>query len=146
MYERFTDDARKVMQFSVEEAKRLGQSPVETEHILLGLVRNGRGVAAHTCESMQIDLRALGQAIEKLVAPNPPITKWGKLPQSLATKKVVEFAMEEARGFSHNYVGTEHLLLGLLREQVGMAAKVLVDAGAEIGKVRQRVRAILEER
>src|SRR6266699_3470379 len=110
MYERFTDRARKVMQLADQEARRLNHEYIGTEHILLGLVKEGSGVAANTLKNLDIDLRKIRLEIEKIVQSGPAdMVTMGKLPQTPRAKKVVEFSIEEARKFNYNYVGTEHL-------------------------------------
>src|SRR5213596_721421 len=120
MYERFTDRARKVMQLANQEAQRLHHEYIGTEHILLGLIREGSGVAANVLKNLDIDLRKVRQEVEKLVQVSLEVCAPGRLPQTPRAKKVVEYAIEEARNVNHNYVGTEHILLGLLREEEGV--------------------------
>src|SRR6516162_2569175 len=139
MYERFTDRARKVMQLANQEAQRLNHEYIGTEHILLGLAAEGSGVAANVLKNLDIDLRKIRKEIEKIVQRGPDMVTMGKLPQTPRTKKVIEYSMEEARKLNHNYVGTEHLLLGLLREQDGVAGQVLMYLGAKLDAVRQEV-------
>src|SRR5438309_2081825 len=139
MYERFTDRARKVMQLANQEAQRLNHEYIGTEHILLGLVKEGSGVAANVLKNLDIDLRKIRLEIEKIVQSGPDMVTMGKLPQTPRAKKVIEYAIEEARNLSHNYVGTEHLLLGLLREQEGVAAQVLMNLGLKLEDVREEV-------
>jgi hypothetical protein len=125
VYERFTDRARKVMHLANQEAHRLNHEYIGTEHILLGLVKDGAGAAADVLKNLDIDLRKIRLEVEKVVRPGPDRVTMGKLPQTPRAKKVIEYSIEEARNLNHNYVGTEHLLLGLLREQEGVAARVL---------------------
>jgi len=139
MYERFTDRARKVMQLANQEAQRLNHEYIGTEHILLGLVKEGSGVAANVLKNLDIDLRKIRLEIEKLVQSGPDMVTMGKLPQTPRAKKVIEYSIEEARNLNHNYVGTEHLLLGLLREQEGVAAQVLMNLGLKLEDVREEV-------
>src|SRR3984957_10855686 len=139
MYERFTDRARKVMQLANQEAQRLNHEYIGTEHILLGLVKEGSGVAANVLKNLDVDLRKIRLEVEKLVQLGPDMVTLGKLPQTPRSKKVIEYAMEEARNLNHNYVGTEHLLLGLLREQEGVAAQVLMNLGMKLEDVREEV-------
>lgn len=139
MYERFTDRARKVMQLANQEAQRLNHEYIGTEHVLLGLVKEGSGVAANVLKNLDIDLRKIRLEIEKLVQSGPDMVTMGKLPQTPRAKKVLEYSMEEARNLNHNYVGTEHLLLGLLREQEGVAAQVLMNLGLKLEDVREEV-------
>jgi len=139
MYERFTDRARKVMQLANQEAQRFNHEYIGTEHILLGLVKEGSGVAANVLRNLDIDLRKIRLEVEKLVQSGPDMVTMGKLPHTPRAKKVIEYSMEEARNLGHNYVGTEHLLLGLLREQEGVAAQVLMNLGLKLEEVREEV-------
>src|SRR5436309_639725 len=141
MYERFTDRARKVMQLANQEAQRFNHEYIGTEHILLGLVKEGSGVAANVLKNLDIDLRKIRLEVEKIVqtGPGSEMVTMGKLPQTPRAKKVIEYSIEEARNLNHNYVGTEHLLLGLLREQEGVAAQVLMNLGLKLEDVRQEV-------
>jgi ATP-dependent Clp protease ATP-binding subunit ClpA len=139
MYERFTDRARRVMQLANQEAQRCNHEFIGTEHILLGLIGEGSGVAAHVLKSLNIDLHTIRQEVVKIVRPGPERVTTGKLPQTPRAKKVIEFAIEEARGLNHNYVGTEHVLLGLLREEEGVSAQVLVNLGLTLQAVRDEV-------
>lgn len=139
MYERFTDRARKVMQLANQEAQRLNHEYIGTEHILLGLVKEGSGVAANVLKNLDVDLRKIRLEVEKLVQSSPEVGTPGKLPQTPRAKKVIEYSIEEARNLNHNYVGTEHLLLGLLREQEGVAAQVLMNLGLRLEDVREEV-------
>src|SRR6266568_3922769 len=139
MYERFTDRARKVMQLANQEAQRFNHEYIGTEHILLGLVKEGTGVAANVLKNLDIDLRKIRLEVEKIVQAGPDMVTMGKLPQTPRAKKVIEYSIEEARNLNHNYVGTEHLLLGLLREQEGVAAQVLMNLGLRLEDVREEV-------
>ncbi len=139
MYERFTDRARKVMQLANQEAQRFNHEYIGTEHILLGLIKEGSGVAANVLKNLDVDLRKIRLEVEKLVQSGPDMVTMGKLPQTPRAKKVIEYSMEEARNLNHNYVGTEHILLGLLREQEGVAAQVLMNLGLKLDEVREEV-------
>ena len=143
MFERFTDRARKVMALANQEAQRFNHEYVGTEHILLGLVKEGQGVAANVLHNLQVDLKKIRLEVEKIVKSGPNMVTMGKLPQTPRAKKVIEFAIEEARNLGHNYVGTEHLLLGLLREHDGVAAQVLMNLGLKLDDVRAEVLNIL---
>src|SRR5436190_23205266 len=143
MYERFTDRARKVMQLANQEAQRFNHEYIGTEHILLGLVKEGSGVAANVLKNLDIDLRRIRLEVEKIVQAGPDEVTMGKLPQTPRAKKVIEYSIEEARNLSHNYVGTEHLLLGLLREEVGLAAQILMKLRLKLEDVREEVMSIL---
>jgi ATP-dependent Clp protease ATP-binding subunit ClpC len=143
MYERFTDRARKVMQLANQEAQRLNHEYIGTEHILLGLIKEGSGVAANALKNLEVDLRKICLEIEKIVQSGPDTVTMSQLPQTPRAKKVIEYAIEEARALNHNYVGTEHLLLGLLREQEGVAAQVLMNLGLRLDDVREEVQNML---
>jgi ATP-dependent Clp protease ATP-binding subunit ClpA len=143
MYERFTDRARKVMQLANQEAQRFNHEYIGTEHILLGLVKEGSGVAANVLKNLDVDLRKIRLEVEKIVQSGPDMVTMGKLPQTPRAKKVIEYAIEEARNLNHNYVGTEHLLLGLLREQEGVAAQVLTNLGVKLEDVRAEIMQLL---
>jgi ATP-dependent Clp protease ATP-binding subunit ClpC len=114
-----------------------------TEHILLGLIKEGSGVAANVLKNLEVDLRKIRLEVEKLVQSGPDMVTMGKLPQTPRAKKVIEYSMEEARNLGHNYVGTEHILLGLLREQEGVAAQVLMNLGLKLEEVREEVLSLL---
>ena len=141
MYERFTDRARKVMQLANQEAQRFNHEYIGTEHVLLGLVKEGSGVAANVLKNLDIDLRKIRLEVEKIVqhGPGGEQVVMGRLPHTPRAKKVIEYSIEEARNLNHNYVGTEHLLLGLLREQEGVAAQVLMNLGLKLEDVREEV-------
>ncbi len=139
MFERFTDRARKVMALANQEAQRFNHEYIGTEHILLGLVKEGSGVGANVLKNLDVDLRKVRLEVEKLVKAGPEVVMMGKLPQTPRAKKVIECAIEEARSLNHNYVGTEHLLLGLLREHDGVAAQVLMNLGLKLDEVREEV-------
>ena len=139
MYERFTERARKVMQLANQEAQRFNHEYIGTEHMLLGLVKEGNGVAANVLKNLGVDLRKIRLEVEKLVQSGPEMVTIGKLPQTPRAKKVIEYSMEEARNLAHSFVGTEHILLGLLREQEGVAAQVLMNLGLKLEEVREEV-------
>jgi len=139
MFERFTDRARKVMALANQEAQRFNHEYIGTEHILLGLVKEGSGVGATVLKNLEVDIKKLRLEVEKLVKSGPDMITMGKLPQTPRAKKVIEYAIEEARSLNHNYVGTEHILLGLLRETEGIAAQVLMNLGLRLEDVRQEV-------
>jgi ATP-dependent Clp protease ATP-binding subunit ClpC len=127
------------MQLANQEAQRFNHEYIGTEHILLGLVKEGSGVAANVLKNLDVDLRKIRLEVEKLVQSGPEMVTMGKLPQTPRAKKVIEYSMEEARNLNHNYVGTEHILLGLLREQEGVAAQVLMNLGLKLDDVREEV-------
>ena len=127
------------MQLANQEAQRFNHEYIGTEHVLLGLIKEGSGVAANVLKNLDIDLRKIRMEVEKLVQSGPDMVTMGKLPQTPRAKKVIEYSMEEARNLNHNYVGTEHILLGLLREQEGVAAQVLMNLGLKLEDVREEV-------
>ena len=137
MFERFTNRVKKVLDLAKEQAMRLGQGQIQTEHLLLALVREGQGVAAAALEMMGLDLQQIKLEIEKLITVGAPVLVIGDIPLSSQSKKVLELAIEEARGMAHNYVGTEHLLLGLIREEDGIASQVLAQLGVTLEKTRK---------
>src|SRR4030042_5444287 len=139
MFERFTDRARKVMALANQEAQLFNHEFIGTEHILLGLLKEGTGVAATVLTNLGVDLKKTRLEVEKLVRSGPDMVSMGKLPQTPKARKVIEYAIEEARALNHNYVGTEHLLLGLLRENDGIAAQVLMNQGLKLEYVREEV-------
>jgi ATP-dependent Clp protease ATP-binding subunit ClpC len=144
MFEKFTDRARKVIHLARQEAERLGHEFIGTEHILLGLVKEGSGVAANVLENLNVDLEKVRVEVEKYVsASGETASPAATLPFTPKAKKVLEFAMEEARNLEHNYIGTEHLLLGLLRESEGMAAQVLLNLNVKLEDVRNEVMELL---
>jgi len=143
MFDRFTDRARKVMALAREEARRFNHEYIGTEHILLGLVKEGSGVAANVLQNLDIELKKIRLEVEKIVQSGSDLVSVGQLPFTPRVKKVLEYAMEEARAFGHNYIGTEHLLLGLLREQEGVAAQVLLNLGVKLEDVREEVIGLL---
>ena len=131
------------MQLANQEAQRFNHEYVGTEHLLLGLIKDGTGIAANVLKNLDIDLRKIRHEVEKLVRSGPDTVTMGRLPQSPRSKKVLEYAVEEARNLSHSYVGTEHILLGLLREQEGVAAQVLLNLGLQLEDVRREVMELL---
>jgi ATP-dependent Clp protease ATP-binding subunit ClpA len=138
MFERFTDRARQVMVLAQEEARMLNHNYIGTEHLLLGLIHEGGGVAARALESLGVSLQAVRQQVEEIIGHGQYGTA-GRIPFTPRAKKVLELSRREALAMGHNYVGTEHILLGLLREGDGVAAKVLVRMGADLSRVRQQV-------
>jgi len=127
------------MALANQEAQRFNHEYIGTEHILLGLVKEGSGVGATVLKNLDVDIKKLRLAVEKRVKSGPDMVTMGKLPQTPRAKKVIEYAIEEARALNHNYVGTEHILLGLLRETEGIAAQVLMDMDMKLEDVRQEV-------
>lgn len=141
MYERFTDNARKAMQLANQEAQKLCHEYIGTKHILLGLLKDGEkspNEAVRILNAFGINLQKIRIAVGQIVQSGPMETA-GKLPQTPRSKKVIEYAMEEARNFNHDYVGTEHLLLGLLREEDGCAAQCLKNCGVALEEVRMKI-------
>jgi len=143
MFNRFTERARKVIILAKEEARRFNHDYIGTEHILLGLVREGEGVAASVLQKMGVSLEKIRLEIEKLVQPGPTTQIIGDIPFTPRAKKALELAAEEARSLGHNYIGTEHLLLGLIREGEGMASQVLLNLGLDLNAVRNEVMELL---
>ena len=139
MFDRFTDRARKVMALAREEARRFNHEYIGTEHILLGLVKEGSGVAANVLQNLDVELKKVRLEVEKIVQTGPDLISVGQLPFTPRVKKALEFSMEEARSLGHNYIGTEHLLLGLIREQEGVAAQVLLNFGLKLEDVREEI-------
>jgi len=139
MFDRFTDRAKKVMSFARQEAQKFNHEYIGTEHILLGLVQEGSGVAANVLKNMSIDLEKIRHEVEKIVKTGPSMVTMGQLPFTPRAKKVLELSMEEASQLSHNYIGTEHLLLGLIKENEGIAAQVLMNLGVKLEDVREEV-------
>ncbi|MFH1023117.1 MAG: ATP-dependent Clp protease ATP-binding subunit [Planctomycetota bacterium] len=139
MFDRFTERARKVMALARQEAQRLNHDYIGTEHILLGLVKEGTGVAANVLKNLEVDLKKIRIEVEKLVQSAPDVATMGQPPLTPRAKNVMELAFEEARNLGNNYIGTEHLLLGLLREGEGVAAQVLLNLGLKLEEVREEV-------
>ena len=142
MYERFTDEAKYAVVLAQEEARRLSHGHIGTEHILLGLTRESDGVAARALESLGISLDAVRQQVEQTVGQGQQAPS-GYIPFTPRAKKVLELSLREALQLSHNYIGTEHILLGLTRESDGVAAQVLGKLGADLNTVRQAVNRLL---
>src|SRR6202167_1792444 len=138
MFERFTDRTRRVLVLAQEEARLLNHNFIGTEHILLGLIHEGEGVAAKALESLGVSLEAVREKVEETIGPAGTSTT-GSPPFTPLAKKVLELSLREALQLGHNYIGTEHMLLGLVREGEGVAAKVLVSLGADLSRVRQQV-------
>jgi ATP-dependent Clp protease ATP-binding subunit ClpC len=138
MFERFTDRARRVVVLAQEEARMLDHNYIGTEHILLGLIHEGEGVAARALESLGIGLDAVRQQVEEMIGRGQHASS-GHIPFTPRAKKVLELSLREALQLGHDYIGTEHILLGLIREGDGVAAQVLVRLGADLNRVRQQV-------
>ena len=138
MFERFTDRARRVVILAQEEARLLNHNYIGTEHILLGLIHEHEGVAAKALESLDISLESVRAQVEEIIGPGGKEPR-GHIPFTPRAKKVLELSLREALQLGHNYIGTEHILLGLLREGEGVAAQVLVKLGADLARVREQV-------
>jgi ATP-dependent Clp protease ATP-binding subunit ClpC len=139
MQTRFTLRARKIMQLAAEEARCIGHDYIGTEHILLGIVHEGSGVAANVLMNLEVSLEEVRRQIEVVLTTGPGPGKAEQLPQTPRAKKALEFAIEEAGCLNHNYIGSEHLLLGLMREGEGVAAQVLTNMGLKLENVREEV-------
>jgi len=144
MFERFTDRARRVVVLAQEEARMLDHNYIGTEHLLLGLIHEGESVAARALKSLEISLQAARQQVEEIIGhgDQPPS---GHIPFTPRAKKVLELSLRESRQLGQNYIGPEHILLGVLREGDGVAAQVLVKLHAELDQVRQRVIQLLHD-
>jgi hypothetical protein len=142
MFERFTDRARRVVVLAQEEAGRLNHNYIGTEHLLLGLIHEGEGIAARALEALGIRLEVVREEVEEIIGrgSEPPA---GRIPFTPRAKKVLELSLREALQLSHSYIGTEHILLGLIREGEGVAAQVLVTLGADLARVRGQVITLL---
>src|SRR5215472_3804447 len=138
MFERFTDQARRAMDLAHEEARLLNHTYVGTEHLLLGLIGDGEGVAAQALESLGVSLGAVREQVGRVIGRGQQAVP-EHIPLTPRAKKVLELARREASQLGHNYIGTEHLLLGLIREGKGVSAQVLADLGADRNRIRQRV-------
>ena len=145
MFERFTDRARRVVVLAQEEARLLNHNYIGTEHILLGLIHEGEGVAAKALESLNISLEAVRSQVEEIIGQGGSSPS-GHIPFTPRAKKVLELSLREALQLGHNYIGTEHILLGLIHEGDGVAAQVLVGLGVELDRTRQLVSQILAGR
>ncbi|MCG3133792.1 MAG: ATP-dependent Clp protease ATP-binding subunit ClpC [Planctomycetes bacterium] len=143
MFDRFTERARKVMSLARQEAQRFNHDYIGTEHILLGLVQEGNGVAAQVLRNLDVDMRKIRLEVEKIVKNGTNMVTMGQLPFTPRAKKVLELALEEAENLHHTYIGTEHLLLGLIRENEGIAAQVLLNLGSTLEEVREQVLELL---
>jgi ATP-dependent Clp protease ATP-binding subunit ClpC len=144
MFERFTKRARRVVVLAQEEARMLDHNYIGTEHLLLGLIHEGEGVAARALESLGISLQVLRQQVEEIIGRGQEAPS-GHIPFTPRAKKVLELSLREAKQLGHDYIGTEHILLGLIREGSGVAAQVLVKLGADLNRVRQQVIQLLQD-
>src|SRR4030088_3158551 len=138
MFERFTDRARRVVVLAQEEARMLNHNYIGTEHILLGLLREEKSLAARVLESLDITLEWARTEVTRLVGFSEEVTS-GQIPFTPRAKKVLELALREALNLGHNYIGTEHILLGLVRENEGVAARILLDFDADAEKIRNEI-------
>src|SRR5487761_2402418 len=138
LFERFTDRARRVLVLAQEEARDLNHAFIGTEHILLGLIREGEGVAAKALDALGVTFDVVREKVEEAIGTNANPSP-GSPPFTPRAKKVLELSLREALQLGHSYIGTEHMLLGLVREGEGVAAQVLVSLGADLGRVRQQV-------
>jgi ATP-dependent Clp protease ATP-binding subunit ClpC len=145
MFERFTDRARRVVVLAQEEARMLNHNHIGTEHILLGLIHEGEGVAAKTLESLGISLEVVRQQVSEIIGQGQQAPS-GHIPFTPRAKRVLELSLREAKELGHSYIGTEHILLGLIREGEGVAAQVLVKLGADLDRARQQVIQLLHGR
>ncbi|MCK4436989.1 ATP-dependent Clp protease ATP-binding subunit [bacterium] len=136
MFDRFTERARRVVILARQEAGRLNHDYIGTEHLLLGLIKMGEGLAVDILQSLGLDLEAIRLEVEKMLKSGPSTLTVGDIPFTPRAKKVLELSMDESRGLGHNYIGTEHLLLGLIREKEGVAARVLDNMGVDLDKAR----------
>jgi ATP-dependent Clp protease ATP-binding subunit ClpC len=145
MFQKFTDRARRAVVRAQEEARTLNHDFIGTEHLLLGLVGEGHGVAAKALESLGISMEAVRQRVEDIVPPGQVEVRSGHIPFTPRAKKVLELSLSESKLLGHRYIGTEHMLLGLLRLGEGVAAQVLTGLGADLDGVRERVVQLLAE-
>jgi len=143
MFEKFTDAARKVMAYANEEAQRFEHPYIGTEHILLGLAKESSGVGGRALKNLDVDIKKLRLQVDKLVKSKPDMVTWGKLPSTPRAKKAIEYAIEEAVALNHNYIGTEHILLGLLRQTEGVHGKVLMTLGLKLADLRKELLTLL---
>jgi ATP-dependent Clp protease ATP-binding subunit ClpA len=145
LFERFTDRARRVVVLAQEEARLLGHNYIGTEHILLGLIHEGEGVACEALQALGISLSGVRAQVEEIIGRGQSMPK-GHVPFTPRAKKVLELSLREALQLGHGYIGTEHILLGLIREGEGVGAQVLQKLGADLNRVRQQVMVLLQGR
>lgn len=142
-FDKFTDQARRVLRLSQEEAQRFRHTYIGTEHLLLGLIREDEGIAAQVLRTMGVELKQVREAVESIIGRGDRVVLGGEVGLTPRAKKVIELAVDEARRFDHHYIGTEHLLLGLIREGEGIAAGVLESQGVKLDQARtETIRAI----
>jgi ATP-dependent Clp protease ATP-binding subunit ClpA len=144
MFERFTEKAIKVIMLAQEEARRLGHNKVGTELMLLGLIGEGTGIAAKVLKSSGLDLKSCRKEVEKIIGRGPGV-KSIEIPFTPRAKRILELSWDEARGLKHNYIGTEHLILGLIRENGGVAIRVLMSLGIDLHEVESKVRRLIQD-
>ena len=144
MFDKFTNRAKQVIKLAKKEAQRMNHNYLGTEHIFLGLLKLGQGIAVNVLRNMNIDYETVRAEVEKLVGFGPEIQLYGDPALTGKVKKVIEFANEEAQALNHNYVGTEHLLLGLLRQTDGVASQVLENLNVNLKEVRKEILKELE--
>ena len=144
MFERFTDRARRVVVEAQDEARTLNHNYIGTEHILLGLIHEGQGTGAKALESLGISLDTVRQQVQEIIGQGQHAPS-GHIPFPPRAKKVLELGLAESKALGHHYIGTEHILLGLIREGDGVAAQVLVKLGADLNRVRQQVIQLLHD-
>ena len=144
-FNRFTERAKNVILFAKQEARRFNHDYIDTEHLLLGLIHEGEGVAAAVLQKLGLDLETIRIEVEKLIRSGPQTQAPGDIPFTPRSKKALELSAEEARALGHNYIGTEHFLLGLIKEGEGMAYRVLLNLGLDLDKVRNEVREVLNQ-
>jgi ATP-dependent Clp protease ATP-binding subunit ClpC len=145
VFDRFTDDARKTFALSREEALRLNHVFIGTEHILLGLVQEGTGIGARVLKNLRVDPNVIRQMVEQLVEPGPSIVTMRQLPFTPGAKRVLELALDEAASLFQNFIGTEHILVALIREREGKAAQVLAKLNVKLEIVRREIMSCLRE-
>lgn len=146
MFERFTEHARHVIELAGREAQRFGNEYVGTEHLLWGLAKETQGVAATVLERFQVDLKPLRREMEEMLKTRPHVESVDRLPQSFHAKETIQYAVEEARAMRHNHVGTEHILLGLMHNNMAVSAQVLADFNLDLDAVREEVRRVAASR
>ncbi len=146
MFNRFTDRARRIMGYSRQEAQRFNHDYIGTEHVLLGLIQEGSGVAADVLKNLDFDLKRIRREVEEQISHGTTMVTMGQLPFTPRAKKVLELALEEASNLGHNYIGSEHLLLGLIREREGLAGKVLREMQLRFHDAHTQIVELVERR
>jgi len=144
VYDRLTDRAREVLKFANQEANRFNHEYIGTEHLLLGLVKQGNGVAAEVLKRLDVDRPTIRAEVEKLIQSGPDMVTMGRLPMTPRAKHVLNYAIAESKELKHDYVGTEHILLGLIREDEGVAAQILMNLGLRLSQIREEVIRVLK--